>query len=92
MDRIGGWWEKLRHRCLQGIGQSRWGNGLPLTKTIKNGKGQLSGGRLRILAAGYSVTDAQGAGPWEATFPTLGLNGNPLQYYCLENPMDRGAR
>ena len=19
-------------------------------------------------------------------------NGNPLQYYCLENPMDRGAR
>ena len=19
------------------------------------------------------------------------LNGNPLQYYCLENPMDRGA-
>ena len=28
--------------------------------------------------------------------PTLGRspgegNGNPLQYYCLENPMDRGA-
>jgi len=20
-----------------------------------------------------------------------GGNGNPLQYYCLENPMDRGA-
>jgi len=20
------------------------------------------------------------------------LNGNPLQYYCLENPRDRGAR
>ena len=20
-----------------------------------------------------------------------GENGNPLQYYCLENPMDRGA-
>ena len=19
------------------------------------------------------------------------VNGNPLQYYCLENPMDRGA-
>ena len=61
----------MRHRCLQGIGQSRWGNGLPLTKTIKNGKGQLSGGRLRILAAGYSVTDAQGTGAREATFPTL---------------------
>lgn len=71
MDRIGGWWEKSRHRCPQGIGQSRWGNGLPLTKTVKNGKGQLSGGRSRILAAGYSVTDAQGVGPAEATFPTL---------------------
>ena len=21
----------------------------------------------------------------------LGGHGNPLQYYCLENPMDRGA-
>ena len=21
----------------------------------------------------------------------LVINGNPLQYYCLENPMDRGA-
>ena len=20
-----------------------------------------------------------------------GVHGNPLQYYCLENPMDRGA-
>ena len=24
--------------------------------------------------------------------PTGEANGNPLQYYCLENPMDRGAR
>ena len=22
---------------------------------------------------------------------TTQCNGNPLQYYCLENPMDRGA-
>ena len=35
---------------------------------------------------------------WEAQAQALGLedssgeeNGNPLQYYCLENPMDRGA-
>ena len=34
---------------------------------------------------------------WEAgSIPGLGRspgegNGNPLQYYCLENPMDRGA-
>ena len=32
----------------------------------------------------------------KAVFPGSGRssgegNGNPLQYYCLENPMDRGA-
>jgi len=31
-----------------------------------------------------------------SSIPELGRspgegNGNPLQYYCLENPMDRGA-
>ena len=28
--------------------------------------------------------------PGSGRFPGEG-NGNPLQYYCLENPMDRGA-
>ena len=35
---------------------------------------------------------------WETWVQALGRedshgegNGNPLQYYCLENPMDRGA-
>ena len=28
--------------------------------------------------------------PWLGRSPGEG-NGNPLQYYCLENPMDRGA-
>ena len=28
--------------------------------------------------------------PWVGRFPGEG-NGNPLQYSCLENPMDRGA-
>ena len=27
---------------------------------------------------------------WSVTYPGEG-NGNPLQYSCLENPMDRGA-
>ena len=31
-----------------------------------------------------------GFNPWVGKFPGEG-NGNPLQYYCLENPMDRGA-
>ena len=28
--------------------------------------------------------------PGSGKFPGEG-NGNPLQYYCLKNPMDRGA-
>ena len=31
-----------------------------------------------------------GFNPWVRKFPGEG-NGNPLQYSCLENPMDRGA-
>ena len=31
-----------------------------------------------------------GFDPWVAKIPGEG-NGNPLQYSCLENPMDRGA-
>ena len=31
-----------------------------------------------------------GSIPWSGRSPGEG-NGNPLQYYCLENPMDRGA-
>ena len=31
-----------------------------------------------------------GSIPGLGTSPGEG-NGNPLQYYCLENPMDRGA-
>ena len=31
-----------------------------------------------------------GFDPWVGKIPG-GVNGNPLQYSCLENPMDRGA-
>ena len=31
-----------------------------------------------------------GSGPRSGRVPGEG-NGNPLQYYCLGNPMDRGA-
>ena len=39
----------------------------------------------RLLQCGRPGFD-----PWVGKFPGEG-NGNPLQYYCLENPMDRGA-
>ena len=37
----------------------------------------------------YNVGDP-GSSPGLGRSPGEG-NGNPLQYYCLENPMDRGA-
>ena len=41
----------------------------------------------------WSVGDTGDAGliPGLERFPGVG-NGNPLQYFCLKNPMDRGAR
>ena len=44
-----------------------------------------SDGKASICNAGDSCSS-----PWLGRSPGEG-NGNPLQYYCLENPMDRGA-
>ena len=35
-------------------------------------------------------TKRHGSDPWVGKIPWRG-HGNPLQYSCLENPMDRGA-
>ena len=40
-------------------------------------------------ASAYNAGDL-GSIPWLGRSPGEG-NGNPLQYYCLEIPMDRGA-
>ena len=40
-------------------------------------------------ASVYNAGDL-GSSPGLERYPGEG-NGNPLQYYCLENPMDRGA-
>ena len=44
-----------------------------------------SDGKAPVYNAG-----ALGSIPGSGRSPGEG-NGNPLQYYCLENPMDRGA-
>ena len=44
-----------------------------------------SDGKASVYNAGDS-----GSSPGLGRSPGEG-NGNPLQYYCLENPMDRGA-
>ena len=48
--------------------------------------------RLTSLSL-FSTEDFRGRpgfDPWVGKFPGEG-NGNPLQYFCLENPMDGGA-
>ena len=42
-----------------------------------------------VKASGYNVGDL-GSIPGSGRYPGEG-NGNPLQYSCLENRMDRGA-
>ena len=42
-----------------------------------------------MLSAGILIVEAVSVPP---LWTSLGEgNGNPLQYFCLENPMDRGA-
>ena len=58
-------------------------------------QGQLPGYRHLLLPGGSdskaSVYNAGDPGSIWGRSPGEG-NGSPLQYYCLENPMDRGAR
>ena len=71
---------------VQFLGQEdllREGNGNPLHDSL-----DFSGG-LDGKASAYNVGDP-GSSPGLGRSPGEG-NGNPLQYYCQENPMDRGA-
>ena len=46
-------------------------------------------GRSEVKVSACNAGD-RGSIPGSGRSPGEG-NGNPLQYYCLENPMDRGA-
>ena len=46
-------------------------------------------GGSEVKASACNAGD-MGLNPGSGRFPAEG-NGNPLQYSCLENPMDRGA-
>ena len=46
---------------------------------------------LKSLPANAGDTRDTGSNPGLGRFPGE-AHGNPLQYYCLENPMDRGAQ
>ena len=57
---------------------------LPVTPGVLDFPGGSDG-----KASVYNVGDP-GSSPGLERFPGEG-NGNPLQYYCLDNPMDKGA-
>ena len=47
---------------------------------------------LSVLVSLVCVPSSGIAGLYGSSFPCIGEgNGNPLQYSCLENPMDGGA-
>ena len=48
------------------------------------------GAVVKILPAKVGDKKRCGFDPWVRKMPGV-RNGNPLQYSCLENPMDRGA-
>ena len=52
--------------------------------------GSPDGAVVKNLPANARDTRDMGSIPWSERSPGVG-NGNPLQYSCLENPMDRGA-
>ena len=58
---------------------------LSLTKWVCEGFPGGSDGKVSACRQGDP-----GSIPWLGRFPGEG-NGNPLQYSCLENPMDGGA-
>ena len=71
---------------------NRWGNnGNSETLVLGAPKSLPQGfpGGLDGKASVYSAGDP-GSIPGSGRSPGEG-NGNPLQYHCLENPMDRGA-
>ena len=53
-------------------------------------QGFLGGSLVKRLPANVGATGAAGSVPGLGRAPG-GENGNPLQYSCLENFMDRGA-
>ena len=61
-----------------------------LLKVLFRGVGFPGGSMVKKLPDSAGVAGNVGLIPGSGRSPEGG-NGNPLQYSCLENPMDRGA-
>ena len=76
----GAWWA-----AVSGAAQSR--TRLKRLSSSRSSKGFPGGSEVKAFA---SNAGDPGSIPGSGSSPGRG-NGNPLQYSCLENPMDRGA-
>ena len=73
-------------RCLQTPSDVPWGPKLPLFEKRCSTSTGFPGG----ASGEESAYKRHSFDPWVRRFPEE-ENGYPLQYSCLENPMDRGA-
>ena len=77
------------------IAETSWAQTVVSSISLSIQHNDLSNGLSRWLSSKESACNAEAAGdtvsiPRFRGFPGGG-NGNPLQYSCLDNPMDRGA-
>ena len=70
----------------QSLGQEDWRR-----ETLKKGKGTHSQVALVVENLPANAGDIRDTGSIPGSGRSGGGHGNPLQYSCLENPMDRGA-
>ena len=62
------------------------------TGSCSGGQGHASQAALAVKDLPVNAGDVRNVGSIPGSGRSLGEgNGNPLQYSCLENPMDRGA-
>ena len=89
----GGYGNPLQYSCLENPMERRtwWATVHRVTKSLTQLK-RLSTGGLVVKNLPTSGRDPRDAGsvPRLGRCPGIG-NGNPLQYSCLKNPMDRGT-
>ena len=71
------------------LGLSTWGEGKISISQVRQGASQVVLVVKNLLANARDLREA-GSIPGLGRSPEEGL-GNPLQYSCLKNPLDRGA-
>ena len=80
---------KLRQAQHDGSGRMQQSLVLPLME-VQGTLGFPEGTAVKNLPANAGGSRDTGSIPGSGRFPGVG-NDDPLQYSCLENPMDRGA-